>query len=236
MWLLARSHGVANLQQLNLTTNKVSQVIPESVNAESISQSPSGVIGVGIATAATGSLELRNGSSGALLATVAIGAPVKGVFAGSDGSTFYVLNGNATSASVTLVSSQTAKSSISVPVPLDTIAIAVDPTGQNLFAVRSGGKLDEITIGNGSVASSFSVGSNPIQLAVSPSGSTLYVLKGTASAANVGVINVATGAQTRALPAPADSVAIQASLDGQSLYLIVGTPTIGNVQVFPVAP
>jgi len=37
---------------------------------------------------------------------------------------FYVLNGNATSSSVTLVNAQSAKASVSVPVPLDTIAVA----------------------------------------------------------------------------------------------------------------
>jgi len=51
---------------------------------------------------------------------------VKAVASGFDGQTFYVLNGNATSSSVTLVNAQTAKASISVPVPLDTTSVAVD--------------------------------------------------------------------------------------------------------------
>ncbi len=236
MWLLTRSYGAANLQQLNLTTGKIALVIPESASAISVAQSPSGVIGVGIGTAATGALELRNGSSGAVVSTVPIGAPVKGVYAGADGTTFYVLNGTSTSVSVTLVNSQTDRVSVSVPVPLDTIAIAVDPTGQSLFALGAGGKLDQITIGSGTVAASFSVGSNPIQLAVSTSGSTIYVLKSTSSTANVGVINVATEAQTKALPAPANSVGIQASSDGQSLLLVVGTSSYGNIQVFSLSP
>jgi hypothetical protein len=234
MWLLANSHGTANLQQLNLSTSKIDQIVPESTGANSLSQSSSGVIGVGVATATTGALELRNGSSGVLLATVPIGAPVKDVFAGYDGSTFYVLNSNSTSASVTLVDSQTDRASVSVPVPLDTTAIAVDPSGVNLFALGSGGKVDEITIGSQTVAASYSAGSTPVALAISASGSTLYVLNNHSSVANVGVIDVATERQTEALPAPANAVDVQLSVDGQSLYDVVGSPTYGNVQVFPI--
>ncbi|MGA8724568.1 MAG: hypothetical protein WB565_05965 [Acidimicrobiales bacterium] len=234
MWLLANSHGTANLQQLNLSTSKIDQIVPESTGANSLSQSSSGVIGVGVATATTGALELRNGSSGVLLATVPIGAPVKDVFAGYDGSTFYVLNGNSTSASVTLVDSQTDKPSVSVPVPLDTTAIAVDPPGVNLFALGSAGKVDEITIGSQTVAASYSVGSLPVALAISASGSTLYVLNNHSSVASVGVIDVATEHQTEALPAPANAVGVQVSVDGQSLYDIVGTSSYGNVQVFSI--
>ena len=234
MWLLARSHGSANLQQLNLTTGKVDQLVPESMGANSISQSSSGVLGVGVGTATTGALEFRNGSSGVLLGTVPIGAPVKGVFAGADGSTFYALNGTSFSASVTLVDSQTDKASVSVPVPLDTTAIAVDPSGADLFALGAGGTLDEITVGSQTVNASFTVGTKPVQLAMSPSGSTIYVLNSDGSVDDVVVIDASTERQTKALPAPTDAVGLQASIDGQSLYDIVGTPSYGNVQAFPI--
>jgi DNA-binding beta-propeller fold protein YncE len=234
MWLLARSHGSANLQQLNLTTGKVDQVVPESSGANSISQSPSGVLGVGVGTATTGAIEFRNGSSGVLLGTVPIGAPVKGVFAGADGSTFYALNGTSSSSSVMLVDSQTDKASVSVPVPLDTTAIAVDPSGADLFALGAGGTLDEITIGSQTVSASFTVGTKPVQLAITPSGSTIYVLNSDGTVDDVGVIDANTERQTKALPAPTDAVGLQVSIDGQSLYDIVGTPSYGNVQVFAI--
>ncbi len=235
MWLLARVGGSADIQQLNLTTSSIGQIIPETAGADSISQSSSGVVGVGVATARTGALELRNGASGALVASVPIGAPVKNVYAGADGTTFYVLNGNNSSASVTLVNSGTDRTSVSVPVPLDTVAIAVDPSGQNLFALGSGGKVNQITIGSGAVTASYPVGHDPIALAVSTSGSRLYVLNSTGAGANVGVIDVATEAQAKVLPAPADAVAVQVSPDGGSLYVAVGTPTVGNIQVYAIA-
>jgi len=232
MWLLARPPTGANLQLLNLTTGKIYQVVPASAASVAVTQSPSGLVGVGLASGATGALELRNGSSGVPVATVPVGAPVKGVYAGTDGTTFYVLNGTAASASVTLVNSQTDKASVSVPVPLDTVSVVVDPAGQNLFALGSNGTVDQIGIGSGAVTASFRVGPNPVQLAVSSSGSTLYVLKSTASGADVGVVDIATESQTRALPAPANSVGLQPSADGRSLYLVVGTSQIGNIQEF----
>jgi hypothetical protein len=236
MWLLAQTHGVANLQQLNLTTDKIDQVIPVSLNANSVSQSPSGVVGVGLGSATTGALELRNGSSGILIATVPSGAPVKDVFAGADGSTFYVLNGNSTSNSVTLVNSQTDHPSTSVPVPLDTIAIAVDPSGQTLLALGSDGTMNVITIGSGAIASGFRVGTNPVRLSVSSIGSIVYVLSTATPVASVAAIDVATERQTKVLPAPSNTVDIQVSSDGRSLYDIVGTASYGNVQVFPIGP
>lgn len=236
VWILARSHGGANLQQVNLTTGSIGQVIPESAGANSITQSPSGLIGVGVGTKTTGALEIRNGSSGAIVATVPIGAPVTGVFASAAGSTFYVLNSTSASASVTLVNTQTNQVSISIPVPLDTIAIAVDATGQHLYALGSSGTLDVITVGSGTVTSSFSVGDSPLQLSLSSDGSTIYVLRDPGSISEVGVISTATQSQTKALPAPSDCVGIQVSPDGQSLYDFVGTPSFGNIQVFPLSP
>jgi DNA-binding beta-propeller fold protein YncE len=234
MWLLAESKGDATLQELNLTSGKIQTVVPESTAAHALAQSPSGVVAVGVATGFTGAVELHNGSSGALIATVAVGASVKGLAAGADGSTLYVLNGTGTSSSVTLVNLQTDTTSASVPVPLATVGIAVQPTGQDLYALTAGGTVDEVNVGNGSVVGRFSVGPGPLQLAISSSGSTLFVLKRAGSGTNVGVIRLATERQQRAIAAPADCIDIQLSANGRQLYDVVGTPTYGNVQVFPV--
>ncbi len=238
MWLLARTDAAADLHELNLTTGKIDVTIPAASSSTSVSQSPSGVLGVGLATTTSGALEFRNGSSGALIATVPIGAPVKGVVAGADGTTFYVLNGSTASMSVTLVNDQTDKVSVSVPVPLDSVAVTVDPTGQTFSALRADGHLDQIAVGTGAVSSSFPVGSTPVQLVTADTGTTLYILKSTSSGAgaDVGVVDTATESQIRALPAPADSVGLQVSPDGRTLFLVVGTLSYGNVQTFPLSP
>jgi hypothetical protein len=234
LWLLARAGDVADLHQLNLSNGAIASVVPTSLSADAIAQSPSGLIGVGLATLATGALELRNGSSGVLLGTVPIGAPVRDVVAGGDGSTFYVLNSSKTSASVTLVNATTQKVSVTIPVPLDTTSIAVDPLGQNLFALGANGTVNVITTGTGTIAGNFRADQG-IQLAMSPTGTELYVLKnlGSGSVSNVSVFRIATESQTRVVGTPAHAVDIQVSADGRDLYAIVGTSAYGNVQVFP---
>ena len=95
--------------------------------------------------------------------------------------------------------------------------------------------VDVVTVGDGAVAARFSVGAKPVDLAVSNTGSTLYVLKRAGAGANVGTIDVATERQTGAMPAPAQCAGIVVSPVGHSLYDVVGTATYGNVQVFPLS-
>lgn len=235
MWLLAHAGGATTLQQLDVSTGKIGSVLPESISARALAQAPSGDLAVGLGAGATGAVEIRNGSSGALVATVPVGAPVKALVAGTDGATLYVLNGTASSSSVTLVSLQTNQASTSVPVPLGTISIAVDPTEQHLFALTASGHVDEINIGDGAVLANFSVGPTPLATAISNTGGTLYVLKQAGSGTNVGVVDLATERQTGALPAPAHCVGIVVSPAGGHLYDLVGTASMGNVQVFPLS-
>ena len=65
----------------------------------------SGVIGLALATKHSGALELLT-RPGKLVKTVALPAPARQVVVGSDGTTFYVLTGTATTASVTIVGSR----------------------------------------------------------------------------------------------------------------------------------
>jgi hypothetical protein len=236
MWLLAGNATEKTLQELNVTNGNIAMSVDESNTAVSVAQLSSGIVGVGLATATTGALELHNGSSGALLTSVPIGAPVKAVAPGFDGQTFYVLNGNATSSSVTLVNAQLAKTSISVPVPLDTISVAADPNGQQLYTLGSGGAIRSITVASGLISAKFGDLDTPVAMVISSSGTTLYVLKTVPGGANVAVIDLTTERQETALPAARDSVGLQLAPGNQSLYDIVGTPTFGNVQLFPLSP
>lgn len=233
MWLLADTDGTATLQELDLSTRKILAIVPESASAHSLAQSPSGLLAVGLATATTGAVELRNGSSGAIVATVPVGAPVEGLAAGADGSTLYVLDGTSSSSSVTLVNLETDRASVSVPVPLATVSIAVQPTERDIYALTASGKVDEIDVGTGAVTASFPVGPDPLQLAISSTGSTLYVLRRAGGGTNVGVVQLATERQTRAFAAPANCLGIQLSAGGRHIYDVVGTSRYGNVQVFP---
>ena len=236
MWLVAGSATAKTLQEINLLTGKIVEIVPIGAEADSLAESPEGTLAVGYSTPA-GSVEFRNSSSGALIHAVTVGAPVKAIAAG-DGTTFYVLNGNATETSVDTVSSTGAAEPPSIGVALNTIGLAAGSAGDALFLLQNSGTVVDTPLGGAPgqtlANATFSVGSAPIQLAVSPDGSTLFILKNSGSTINVGVFSVATERQLRVLPAPAHSVDVVTSLDGAHFYALVGTPRIGNIQVYPV--
>jgi hypothetical protein len=232
MWLLAKAHGATTLQELDLTNDTIKVVLPASGNAESLAQSASGVVGVGLDAAAAGALEILDGTSGATTSTVSVGAPVKGVSAGPVGATFYVLNGTGVSASVTPVDASTAKTSPSLPVPPDTTATVVDQAGHNLYALEENGSVTQVALQNGSVVSRFRTGKNTVALSIGPSSTKLYLLERSGAVSDVAVVNLATEQVITRLPAPRYCVGIQVSPDGDHIYDLVGTARYGNVQAF----
>lgn len=232
LWVLAGTLGIRTLHQLDLTTDTFGPALPATGSATSLTQSSSTLLGLGLASSLTGAVEFVDGATGATISTVAVGGPVREVTAGSDGSTFYALDGSSHSATVSAVSSITNTVKSVIPVPGDTISIAVDPNQQRIYALESDGDVSIVSV-PGKVLSRFPVGSNPKTLALSGDGDTMYVLKGTANGTeNVGVINVSLESQTKALPAPTGTTDIAVSSDGATLYAFVGTPSVGNVQLF----
>jgi hypothetical protein len=203
-----------------------------SNSARSIAESPSGTIGVAIGARRAGALELRNGSTGTLIRTVAIGAPARQVAVGSDESTFYVLSGTSAAMSVTIVNSRNGLTLGTVPVPLETISVVPDLQESSIYALQPTGLVDQIAVAGGRIMSTFRAGDPARSIALSPDGSTLYVLKGLVTAPNVAVVDVGTQSVREVLPAPANCLQILVSPDGSELYQMVGTPQYGNIQVF----
>lgn len=206
---------------------------PVSNAAQSIAESLSGVIGVALAHGKAGALELLNASTGSVTKVIPIGAPARQVVVGADEHTFYVLNGTATSASVSIVDSQNGKTLRTVPVPLNTVSIAPDLRQSTLYALQPSGLVEQIRVAGGRILSQFPTGYAARSIALSPDGVTLYVLKGPMAAPNVAVVDVATQSMRRVLPAPANCLQILVSPSGSELYQMVGTPAYGNIQVFP---
>ena len=232
LWLLAGSPTSKNLRLLGLNGATAATIVPVSAGAVDVVESSSSLLALGVATSTTGSLELRNGADGALVATVALPGPVQALAVGSDGATFYVLDGTSSVRTVSVVSSLRNRVTNSIPVPADTVSIAVDPSQKRLFALESDGNIKIIATGGGRILSEFLAGTGARRLAISNDGTTLYVLKTAGRADNVGSINVATQRQTHAIPAPANTVDIQVSLDASQLYDMVGAQRYGNVQLF----
>jgi hypothetical protein len=236
LWLLAGSTEAKTLQRLNLVTGRVMQIVPVGADADSLVESSTGLLAVGYANV-SGSVEFRNGSSGALLGAVTVDAPVKAIGSGN-GTTFYVLSGTSTESSVNVVSSIGAAEPPSLGVALNTIALAVGPNDDQLYLLESSGSVVDTPLsakaGQKLASAGFFVGRSPVQLALSGDGSTLFVLKGIQSDMNVGVFNTQTEQQLDVLPAPANSVGVLVSIDVTHIYVLVGTPTLGNLQVYPV--
>jgi hypothetical protein len=232
LWALAGNATSKSLFEINLPNGTGFGSIPVSNAAQSVTESLADVVGVALGTGRTGALELLDGSTGQVTRTIPLGAPARAVVAGSDGVTFYVLNGTPKSSSVTIVNSRNDAVQGTVPVPLDTISIAPDTAGESLYALQPNGLVTQIALAGGKIMSSFPVGSAARSLALSPDGNTLYVLKDSGPDVNVAAMNLATESVQRVLPAPANSLQVLVSPDGAELYQVVGTPTYGNIQVF----
>ena len=107
-------------------------------------------------------------------------APARQVVVGSDGTTFYVLSGTATTSSVTIVGSRGGRVLGSVPMPSDAVAMVPDIRQTTVYALERNGLVDQIDITGGKVVAKFKAGGKDDtgqSIALSPDGSTLYVLK-----------------------------------------------------------
>lgn len=233
MWALAGNAASKGLFDLSLATGKGAGSISVSNAAQSVAESLAGVVGLALGTGRTGALEMLNGSTGKVIRTIPLGAPARDVVVASDGTTFYVLDGNAKSASVTVVNSRTGDTQGTVPVPLNTVSIAPDGQGSSLYALQPTGTVSQVAVVGGEIMTKFATGPGGRSLALSPDGTTLYVLKdASAATANVAEVNLATDGVQRTLPAPASARQVLVSADGTQLYQLVGTSAYGNIQVF----
>ena len=231
MWILA-GRSSTGLFRIDSASGQVAGSASVSKAARSVAESASGIIGLALGTSRSGALELRSGRTAKLIRTVNLPAPARQVVAGSDGTTFYVLTAWATSASVTVVNSRTGRKHNSIAVPADTVSIVPDAGQAVLYALQENGLVDEFDIASGNFKSDFTVGGEGRSLALTPDGSTLYVLKGTSHVANIAVVNVSTQSVRSVRPAPSHCLELLVSPSGNQLYEVVGTPGYGNIQVF----
>jgi DNA-binding beta-propeller fold protein YncE len=233
IWALAGQPSIG-LFKLDSVSGQITDSVSVTDSARSVAESAAGVLGLALGTGKSGALQLLDGRTAKIIQTIALPAPARQVVAGSDGTTFYVLTAWANSASVTIVNSQNGKIKGNIPVPLDTTSVAGDIQQTALYVLQDNGLVDEIGIPGGKIAAVFKVGDKGESIALSPDGSTLYVLKGTSKVSNIAVVNVSTESVRRVLPTPSDCRQLLVSATGNQLYEVVGTSGYGNIQVFAV--
>ena len=231
-WALAGDAASKGLFDINLADGNGIGSVSVSNAARSVTESLSGVIGLALGMSNTGALELLDGGTGKVIRTIPLGAPARDVIVGTDGATFYVLNGTAKSASVTVVNSKTGGVQGTIPMPLNTVSIAPDSLGVSVYALQPDGQVSQIAVAGGQIMTKFVTGPGARSIALSPDGSTLYVLRNAGEDANVALVNTATESVQQVLPAAAHSVQVLVSADGSELYQLVGTSSYGNIQVF----
>lgn len=202
--------------------------VPVSNQAESVAESTSNVLAVGLAGTSSGAVQLFDGNTGDQITTIPVGAPAKAVAFGSAGMV-YVLNGSSSSTSVTIIDTAARHSAGSIATPLDAAGLAVDPL-QGVIYTADGSKVDQLPLTKGQASASFSTTDPGRSLALSSNGQFLYVLKGDPTIDNVGILKTATESMVTVISAAGNSVGIALSRDGSTLYDFVGTSSASNVQ------
>lgn len=233
MWVLAGGPKTRGLLQLDPSTGQVLGSISVSGAAQSVAQTSTGLLGLGLATDRSGVLELLDSDTGKVKRTILLSGPAHEVVTGSDGSTLYVLTAWSSAASVTIVNSTTGRVRGTVPVPQGTVSVVPSIHQSMLYTLQRNGLLSQIGIAGGKIRANFKIGESGTSLALSSDGSTLYALKTVGTTANIAVVNLAAESVRRALPAPANCLQLLVAPNGQ-LYDVVGTSAYGNIQVFSI--
>ena len=120
--------------------------------------------------------------------------------------------------------------------PSDAVAMVPDIQQTTVYALERNGLVDQIDITGGKVVARFKAGGKDDtgqSIALSPDGSTLYVLKNTGAVSNIAEVGTGTETIRKVLPAPRHCVEVLVSSSGGQLYEVVGTAEYGNIQVFP---
>jgi DNA-binding beta-propeller fold protein YncE len=235
MWALAGPSS-AGLFEISSPTGKIKTSFSVSDNARSVAESSTGTLALALGSNQSGALELVNSQTRKAIATVPLPAPARQVVVGSDGTTFYVLTGWATTASVTIVGGRSGRVEGTVPMPSDAVSIVPDIQQATIYALERNGLVDQIGLSKGRIQAKFKVGDGDTgqSITLSPDGSTLYVLKELGGISNIAVVDAATEAVKDVLPAPSNCVEVMVSPGGGQLYEVVGTPRYGNIQIFAV--
>jgi hypothetical protein len=235
MWVLAGDAGSKTIQSINLVDSKAAPIVPVSSSADTVAQSSSGLLAVGYGLGSSGSVEFRNGSTGALVKTVPVAGPVSSLVAAEDGFSFYALTTVDGARSVSVINADGGDVTQTIPLPSDSIATAPDPLQHELYVLGSGGEVTTISLASDRPTTRFAVGQTPIQMALSSDGARLYVMKVGQASCDVGIIDTTTQTEIAGMSAPANCIDIQSSADNRYIYDLVGTPALGNVQVFAVS-
>ena len=231
-WVLVNLGSKANLQYINVSTGKEAGVVPVTSQARVVAVAPGGQIGVGLGGTTSGAVEFYSAQGFNLQGVIPLAGPVVDLVAGTDGATYYALQDVKGADSVSVIDARTLKSTGTIPLPSQTLSIAISPDQSTIYSLQANGDITVSDAQTGATTQKIPLTAGARQMALSQDGATLYVLKGSLKDDNVAEIDVTTEATVRVLPAPKNALWIAPSSDGTTLFDFVGTAKTGNIQSF----
>ncbi len=236
IWVLAGNARVKALTEVNLLSGKPVMTIGVDPRAESVAESPTGLIALGLAGRGVGAVQFVMPPRVLPTGVVPVGGPVRSVEFSQVGKDLYALDASRHSASVSVVSAYDKRLVRTLGVSKFSIGCVPNPASTAVFCFDAHGTIQQTLLRSDQLVQSYSLSRRLISAVVSPLGSPLYVLAQVGSSWQILVIDPATEQLKKVLPAPAHAVALAISPDGRTLYIGVGTPHYGNLQVLEVEP
>jgi YVTN family beta-propeller protein len=136
-----------------------------------------------VANGGSNTVSAINEATGAVTATIHVGADPDGVAVDTASHTAYVANGG--SNTVSAINEATGAVTATIAVGENPDAVAVDPTLRTAYVANLGGTVSVINEANGAVAATVHVGADPDGVAVDTASHTAYVANGNASTVSV---------------------------------------------------
>lgn len=223
---------VKTLTHIEFASGQVLSVVGVEASATDVAESESGTLALGTGTGSVGAVDLRQTSNAALLGTIPVSGPVVRIAASQGGDRFFSLQESDGQASVDIIAVRTRSVVASIAVPAGTIDVTPTADGSGFWVLLPGGIVEQFASNSPRPLTMFGTGQTGSALALSPDGQTLYVLRSSATRANVAVVRLATQSVRVVLPAPAASVDIVVSLDGSRFYAAASPAGSSNVQAF----
>ena len=190
---------------INTATDTVAATISVGRNPFLVAVSPDGttayVANNSYTSPNTGSVSVINTATNTVTATIPLGgtSDPAGLMVTPDGKTLYVTNTN----NVTVISTTTNSITTTIPIA-HSVGVAIAPNGATAY-VLSPTSVSVINTATNTITNTISLGAGvtPVQIAISPDGTSLYVTENSNNA--IAVINTATNAISTTIGVPAGS-------------------------------
>jgi len=234
VWVLAGNASVKTLSRVDVDTGAILGTFGVSPQATDVDELGNGELALSIANGSSGAVQLIDTQSGKVAATIATSGPVSRIALASDNATIYALESVGANRAVVAIATTARTLGTIYPVPATTVDAVPTIDQTAIWVLEHDGTVAQISSVNKQVTTEFITGAPAGEFAISPTGSTLYVLRSSATAPDVAVVNTTTEAVTKALPAPLHADDLVVSPDGSTLYDAVGDASIGNIQTFPL--